>query len=459
MFDFSDVLTNVPDYREYLGVDELNASSEELAKSYPDKVQLLNLGKSRNGESIKCLKIGDGKYRALIYGFPNPEEPLGGSLLEYFCNVLAENGALLKQLDYTWYIIKCIDPDGARRNEGFLKGPFTHLNFAKNYYRTPLPFAGEMNFPYRHGELAFNDPLPETKALMKIMDQTSLDFISSLHVIKWGSIIYEVSESCPHLYPVMHKLARDNSVPLYMRAGTSLTQLAPGIHLAGYFTPARNYFKAKMAGKEVGEIKGAYVFEYALLSNPHVFMMIPECSLWYDDRLWDNTPIDAKVGEVVECAGQTVADTNKFVLSIYDRAEPFLKHSSPFLEMNKERVKRIRKPMLDVLYISSGITKEQLNQPVTRAGKINTEGRADVYRLFTLGGIIRMLDYELSKESGKAELEALKDETLDKLQEWSTFNNKKYDCKAHPIRNLIRMNLGSILHSAEYVKWKRKWNR
>jgi hypothetical protein len=167
-----------------------------MAENHPETVKRFEIGKSGNGEGIECLKIGGGNYKALVYGFPNPEEPLGGVLLEYFSKVLAEDEVLLKRLDYTWYIVKCIDPDGARLNEGYLKGPFTPLNFTKNYYRTPNSLTGEFNFPYRYGDLDFNNPLPETKALMRIMDETTLDFISSLHNMKWGGITYEVPGPC-----------------------------------------------------------------------------------------------------------------------------------------------------------------------------------------------------------------------------------------------------------------------
>jgi hypothetical protein len=456
--DFSEILEGIPDYREYMGVDQLNASSEEMAENHPETVKRFELGKSGNGEGIECLKIGGGNYKALVYGFPNPEEPLGGVLLEYFSKVLAEDEVLLKRLDYTWYIVKCIDPDGARLNEGYLKGPFTPLNFTKNYYRTPNSLTGEFNFPYRYGDLDFNNPLPETKALMRIMDETTLDFISSLHNMKWGGITYEVPGPCTELYPILYKLARDHNIFLRKRIGTTI---APGIQQAGYFTPVRNYVNARAAGKgPLEEITGAYIYEYAQLRNPEVFMMVPECCLWYDERMWDDAPSDTSLQDVVEYSREVGSETRKFLLSIYDKAEPLLSGPSPFREMMKEHIDGIRNPVTVVSDPSPVISKNRLKQLATVAEKVGMEGRADVYRIFYLGGLIRMLDHEISHGSGsKGKLQEHKEQASGKLEEWNAIIGEKYDVKAWPIRDLLGMNLGSILHSALYAKWKNMWYR
>lgn len=152
MIDFHKILSKVPDYKRYLSVDELNKSSKALAKEHSNVVELLQLGKTKGGNEIIGLKIGSGKYNALVYGFPNPEEPVGGLVCEYFANALAENEEFLKETDYTWYIVKCIDPDGAKLNDGFIKGEPTIYNFTMNYYRSPLSKTGEECFPYRYGD-------------------------------------------------------------------------------------------------------------------------------------------------------------------------------------------------------------------------------------------------------------------------------------------------------------------
>ena len=456
MTDFSEILAGIPSYKEYMGVDELNASSEALAKEYPDTVKILELGRSAGGEPIPCLKIGEGKHRGLMYGFPNPEEPLGGLLIEYFSRALAEDENLRRKLDYTWYLIKCIDPDGARPNERFLKGPHTPLNFSENYYRTPRHLTGETNFPYRFGDLDFNSPLPETRVLMKLLGITGVDFISSLHNMKWGGITYEVPGPCPWLYPKLHKVAKDHNVFLRKRLGTTVT---PGVQVAGYFTPVRNYVRAKAAGRgAVEEINGAFIYEYVQLINPDVFMMIPECCLWYDDRCWNDKPTDVTLEKVMEYSSRVGSETNKFMISLFDRAEPLCKSPSPFLEMMRSRLENARRSTVNVSDPDPEYRKKLLMRTVTVAEKVALEGRADVYSMFYVGGLIRMIDHQLAQPGSRnAKLEAYRDEAVEKLEELNSFANRKYEIKAWPIKDLLGMNLGSILHSAEYVKLKKVW--
>ncbi|MGA2785280.1 MAG: M14 family zinc carboxypeptidase [Candidatus Bathyarchaeia archaeon] len=427
MQNFSEVLDAIPDYKAYLTVDELKANDEALSKKYSKTVKILELGRSVGGIPITCLKIGEGKHNALIYGFPNSEEPVGGVALDYFARVLADRNTFLHDTDYTWYLIKCIDPDGAKLNSGFQKGPLTPINFAENYYRAHHFLAGERAFPFRYGALDFNNPTAETKALMKIMDSTRFDLISSLHNMKWGGITYQVSEACPQLYPPLQSLTQKYRVVPRKRG-------------------------------QIEEIPGAAVSEYASLVNPQVFTIVPECCLWYDERCWDDEPSKTNMTDVLKYASSVSSEANKFLLYLYEKAEPHLTISSPFGEMIQQIAKGIRNPTIKVSDPDPDLGKQNIHRPATVGEQVETEGRADLYRMFNLGGIIRMIDYELTHGNGdKTRLKELKTEARQKLEEWNNQVHQKYHCTANPIRNLIGVSLGAILFSSEYVKWKR-WN-
>lgn len=108
-----------------------------MVNEYPGLVELMDLGESTNGETIDCLRIGEGKYNALIHGFPNCEEPFGGNLLDYFAEALVQDDQFREDMDFTWYLVKCSDPDGARRNEGFHLGPHTPMKFTIKLLQDP----------------------------------------------------------------------------------------------------------------------------------------------------------------------------------------------------------------------------------------------------------------------------------------------------------------------------------
>ena len=84
MQHIDEVIEKVPKWEKYYTVDELHESSAKLVNDYPKKVDLIDLGKSTNGEIIDCLKIGKGKYNAFIHGFPNLPNGIKYKLLRDF---------------------------------------------------------------------------------------------------------------------------------------------------------------------------------------------------------------------------------------------------------------------------------------------------------------------------------------------------------------------------------------
>ena len=244
--EIAPVLDAIPEWDKYLTVDQINEKARQLADDYPGKVELMELGNSTHGEPILGLKVGNGNYNALIHGFPNSEEPYGGNLLTYLTKALAENPGVTEGLDYTWYLVPCSDPDAARLNEGFQSGEKTVLNYCLNYYRTPVSITPELCFPYRFGPLDLDNAVPETKALMNVMDEVKLHFVSGLHMMKWGGISYMVPFECPELYGDLQNAAKRFDIFLRKRPGS---MLAPGVMWAEYLTAARNYVRHYAAGE------------------------------------------------------------------------------------------------------------------------------------------------------------------------------------------------------------------
>ncbi len=93
-----DVLMGVPDYREFMSIDELNESSLLLDERHPEVVRLFKLGESARGEPIYALRVGEGALKAVLIGFPHPNEPIGSLTIEYLSNRLAEDEGLRREL-------------------------------------------------------------------------------------------------------------------------------------------------------------------------------------------------------------------------------------------------------------------------------------------------------------------------------------------------------------------------
>lgn len=447
MIDLAGFLGVISDWKRYYTVDEIHTKMAVTSDEYTE-IELLDLGNSTNGEPIDCLKVGEGRFNALIHGFPNCEEPIGGPLLEYFARRLAEDEETRKALDYTWYLIPCSDPDGARLCEGFQTGDQTVLNFSLNYYRTPVNKTPEWCFPFRFGPLDLNSPTAETRALMSLMDRIDFHFVSSLHQMKWGGITYQVPHPCPELYHRLWESARRYNIFPRKRPGTTI---APGVSQAYYIQVARGYLRQWAAGNtNIEPIKGCYIYEYGQMRNPHMFMMIPESTFWYDPRMWDDTPTDQPLGDSLQFQREVVEDVQGLLLKVWQEASPKLTAESPFREMYHGMMTPLLTKATNVSNPTLRFNDKVHTRKATVAEKVAVEGREVSYRMTHLGGMVRVLDHEL--EHGSGDVESERDEVYAKLIEYDRKLHENFEVTLNPIRNNVGMSIESIIHSAIYAK-------
>ena len=111
---FRSVMEKVPDYQDFLTVDELFESVLRLGEQFPEVVTVRALGHSASGTPIYECRIGRGRNHALLFGFPHPNEPIGSMMLHYLAEELARNEQLRSHFDFTWHLVICAEPDKAR---------------------------------------------------------------------------------------------------------------------------------------------------------------------------------------------------------------------------------------------------------------------------------------------------------------------------------------------------------
>jgi len=210
-----EILNQIPNYKEFMTVTELDNSSKKLAKDF-DQVDLREVGKSQEGRIIYCLKIGEGKENALLFAFPHPNEPIGSMSLEFLSRFLAENPEITKETGYTWYLIKAIDIDGAVLNEGWFKGEFNPIKYAKNYYRPATFEQVEWTFPVKYKKLSFDSPLPETRVLMELISKLKPRFMYSLHNSSFGGVYFLISHEIGNLQTDLVNFVTRENLPLHL---------------------------------------------------------------------------------------------------------------------------------------------------------------------------------------------------------------------------------------------------
>jgi hypothetical protein len=291
----SDYVAKIPDYQAFLTVEEMDKNTLALAAKYPDTVHVFEAGKSQQGRPLYCLRIGNGSTNALIFGCPHPNEPIGAMMLETLSQMLASDAALRKELDYTFYLIKAVDPDGLTRNEGWLKGPFTYYNYARHFYRPASAQQVEWTFPLDYKTLHFHQPLPETRALMNIIDETKPSFLFSLHNSAFGGVFWYINRENRVLIDHLKDIPARHGIPLSLgepempccQTYANAVFQFPGMPLM------YDYYE-KMTGQDPASIlnSGSSSVDYANLDGRDCFGIVCEMPYFRNDDSADLTPTD-----------------------------------------------------------------------------------------------------------------------------------------------------------------------
>ncbi|RLE84214.1 MAG: peptidase M14 [Thermoprotei archaeon] len=441
-------IEEVPNYSTFMTLDELNESTMKLANEFPDTVKIFRAGESREGRPIYGIKIGSGNKFALLFGCPHPNEPVGTLVLDYLSWKLAENEELRKELDYTWIIVKVADPDGLKLNEGWLKGPFTPLNYAMNYYRPAGNKQVEWTFPIKYKTLNFNDPIPETKALMNIIENYRPDFIYSLHNAGFGGVYYYLSEHAPLLYPLFYYFVERENIPLSL--GEPEVPWARPLAKAIYHmvsTPEYYDYLEKHADKDPAEIikSGTDSYDYARRFNPNVLELVTEVPYYYDPRIEDTSSTDILRRKAVL---DNIAENRRYyqkLSKLYEKVKGSLKSYNKF----REAIEYFLKVVPESLKAEEkwAKTAKELERPATVAEVFDNYQVSEFYRLLVLGLFYRMLKAEKSNNALTLVIEEIENEMRGRAEKLE----RELNYEVIPVRKLVKIQLAAGLYSALYV--------
>ncbi len=452
--EFNDVLRildDVPDYKDFLTVDELRESTRQLAGRHPDIVELLTIGKSRSGDSIEAIKIGHGPKKALLFAMPHPNEPIGSMMLEFLSSRLAEDEELREVLGYTWYLVKCIDPDGTRLNEGWFKSPFSLENYARNYYRPPAYQQVAWTFPIDYKSLHFDDPIPETQALMGLIEQVRPDFMYSLHNSDFGGVYYFIWEAAPPLYDQFHKLVENQGLPLHMGESERPyeEEFASAIYRDSSISEEYDYLKEHTETDPAEIITGGTLsFEYARrFCDP--FSLICEMPYFYNPAINDISPSDIQRRDALLQAINESRESVEFLAELYDTVNGELTVPSLFRDAIEENLRTSGEELaVEEEWVR---TNPKADGMATVAEKFDNLVIQKYYRLTMLGMFLRMLLVQISKTGTNPALISTLETAREAFDVRAAALEAEIDYSVIPIQKLVRVQLGSGLLAAHYT--------
>ncbi|WP_329117345.1 M14 family zinc carboxypeptidase [Streptomyces sp. NBC_01465] len=199
----------------YPTIDELELQARALVAAHPETLGLRTVGESRAGSPLWLLSAGRGERHVLTVSGAHANEPVGGASALRLAGELARAPELLELLDCTWHMLLCLDPDGARLAQGWAPGEADPSleGYHRHFYRPAFVCQPESLPAQGDGR----DPLPESSALVRLLDELRPTVQFSLHGIEFGGAFLQLTRPVPGAAHDFRETAGRLGVPLEHR--------------------------------------------------------------------------------------------------------------------------------------------------------------------------------------------------------------------------------------------------
>ncbi len=431
-----DYLDKFDDHHEFPGVDTLNEKIAALAADHPGVARLSTIGSSRLGDPMRLLSVGSGARHILLLGAPHPNEPVGLLTIVELARLTATCPELTSGLDCTWHFVPCIDPDGARLNETWYAAPLTIPTYHRHFYRPALAGQPEWAFPHAPGQAP--PRLPETRALMHVIDTVRPAVQFPLHNADFGGAYFVLSRPMPELrLPLLDTVARHRiPVETHPTDCSGWPELAEGIFV---MPPGNSAIPTtSITGEPRGQ--GAYLADYA--DRYRTLTVTIEIPMW---AVRAPVPGGLTIREFMRAAADELLSAMAPVEAALARVSGDLSIATPF-----------RDAVLDTLGLAQSAAARwrgrehapDAHLPVTpgpMAGAQNTTRR---FSLRALGMLLRHLDAECAAGNHtpaiRAELGALTpvfEAACERVQ-------ADTQARPLPLTDVVRLQAEAILRTA-----------
>lgn len=213
MINIKKVFSRAPFRETFPSTKELAAFTGSLRKDPRFRVTVA--GRSALGKPIHHVRFGNGKLKVLFVGYPHPNEPVGGLTVMTLLTLLKQGCPELEGQGIEWHFVPCAAPDGAALTEGWTLRPFSFRRFMEYYFRKDPCHDIESAFPIKYRTLNFSKPVPETRALMKVLRAARPDLYYSLHNASQEEAFFLVGRDLGgKYYARFRELLRGLGIPL-----------------------------------------------------------------------------------------------------------------------------------------------------------------------------------------------------------------------------------------------------
>ncbi|WP_223624296.1 M14 family zinc carboxypeptidase [Microbacterium sp. EST19A] len=443
-----------PSHTSFPTVDALNEQMEALRAQHPDLIRSERIGTSRLGEPITLYSIGEGTRSALVVGGVHPNEPIGSLTILHLTEQLASDAAFREELDTTWHIVPCADPDGMRLNEGWFADPSDRERYAREFYRPAPDEQVEWTFPFSYKKAYFDAMMPETQALARAIDTARPDLYVPLHNSEGGGAYFYLSRPVPELYPILHALPAALGVPLHTgeAEGAHFTVLASAIYEMGTLQDAYDWTEAygldPYPPGSAGDASTSYAQKYGTLS------LIAELPQFSDPFADDTTISETRYRDALRESGEKLVDAGTRLTALLTRVEPHLRLDTPLL-----RAARVFAPA------ATGAGEESLARAAQESDRLATvsevetlSGLVRLHRLRWGGMLVRALRAEVDAGTAAPELRRVAVEAQTLFDGWLHEALQRGESTPLPLSAVVGVQYGAILAAHAQLEGTRAWD-
>ncbi|MEW6045958.1 MAG: hypothetical protein AB1609_05680, partial [Bacillota bacterium] len=416
---------------------------------------------------------------------PHPNEPVGAMTIDFLAHHLVANSGLAERLHTTWFMVPCADPDSTRLNEGWFDGPFTVTNYARHFYRPPGTQQVEWTFPLHYRKAHFERPMPETRALMRLIDEVRPHFVYSLHNAGFGGVYFYISRAVEGgaqsgqgagpgygagtgggsgrsrtLYEELHGIVREVGVPLALGEPEMpwVRRFEQAIYKLPEAREAYDYFARFVDEQRVPEMMhgGGSSAEYA--GRYGALSFVCEVPYFYDARIQDETPTGRSrresVRRAIEASREWLAIVGPGLEALRVHVEisgrPAGDSVGAMLATLEERVAKL--PGQLEARQKWAESDPELERPATVAEAFDSELVMRFYELLNLGVFLRLCDEVLLEGRAPREvIERVRDQAEQAFSRWAQELEQQFNYRAIEIPRLVALQAASGLAVLRHV--------
>ncbi len=446
--ELADLFKDTPSYCRFLSVAEID-KLVCLIKDMPGVTHTV-IGRTIDNEPIDMLDIGSGEHTALIIGVPHSDEPLGSLVTTFFARWLAAHPEV-NNFGWRWLIIPILERRGMQLNEGWFSMPDSFAAMAKSNFREATEDQYEWTFPIEYEDYHWTKSRPETLAIQKVLEQERPVYLSGLHHCGFNNVYYYLSEDFPEVYPQLRKLAGSVRMPLSDTApDVPFGQMfAPGFYKMYGLKDYLDYYRKKDPAVLENLKRGACSDEwYSKMIGGFSFNC--EVPMYLSSKLQDKKP-----------SGRTYKTV---LLERYQRKQRRVKYSVKILNLLRD-YGTLADPLLfdvaekHVVNAHASLEHEKRvlayaeDKDLTNAEVFEHEVLADVFDLFFLGILWRVAE-SICIKGGAPKVCRHMDSMDIEIKALGKSIRERGSFYQLPIRNSVKMQIGSILIIADALKKK-----